>query len=103
MSKLLITRIAIDPEGRILVYPNLPAGQDFEQIHRAARGAYWDPSERAIFTAAPVTGSYPERFSHILAAAASEYGCTLCLSRRVAWSNVPDEIREDILARGRGS
>ncbi len=46
-----------------------------------------------------MTSSYPERFSHILAAAASEYGCTLVLSERVHWSDVSTEIREGIVAR----
>lgn len=93
-----ITKVAIDGEGRILVYPALASDRDFEHIHRAARGAYWDDSERAIYAAAPVTSSYSERFSHIVSAAASEYGCRLVLSPEATWSNVPRDVRESILA-----
>lgn len=97
MRDVRITKISIDDGGRLLVFPELGPSESFEFVYRAARGAHWDTAERALYTAAPVTSTYPERFGHIVSAIASEYGCRLQLAAEVGWSNVPDDIRKAIL------
>ena len=96
MTRVAITKVSVAKDGRLLVYPSLPAGETFEFIYRAARGASWDASLNALYTEAPKTSSYPERFRHIVEAVASEYGRALVLTHETTWHKVPSDVQRSI-------
>ncbi len=96
MTRVAITKLTVAKDGRLLVYAPLPAGETFEFIYRAARGAYWDVELQALYTEAPRTSSYLERFRHIVEAVASEYGRELVLTDETTWHEVPSDIQRSI-------
>ena len=96
MGQLLVDSVRIDEDGRLLVVPDLSPDRDLAFIYRAARGARWDEAERALYTPAPETSSYFERFQHIAEAAAHEYGELLTLSERTQFANVPASLEQEI-------
>ncbi len=96
MTRVEITEVSIAKDGRLLVCPSLPAGESFEFVYRAARGASWDADLHALYTEAPKTSSYPERFRHIVEAVASEYGRELVLTDETKWHEVPSDVRRSI-------
>ena len=96
LTRIVITKVSVDEDGRLLVYPLLPADETFEFIYRAARGANWDPDQHALYTEAPKTSSYSERFRHIVEAVASEYGRNLVLTNETVWHDVPSEVQQSI-------
>ena len=96
-----IANVAVDNDGRLLVYPTLPDGETFEFIYRAARGARWDHERHFLYTEPPKTASYADLFGHILDAIASEYGRELFLNDDTGWQDVPSQVREAISALAR--
>jgi hypothetical protein len=96
LTRVAITKVSIGKDGRLLVYARLPAGETFEFIYRAARGAYWDADLQALYTEAPRTSSYRERFRHIVEAVAAEYGRDLVLTDESRWHEVPSDVQRSI-------
>ena len=96
MGQLSVKSVSIDEDGRLLVMPDLPPDRDFAFIYRAARGARWDKAERALYTPAPESSTYFDRFQHIAEAAADEYGELLVVSERTRFANVPSPLEEEI-------
>jgi len=79
-----------------LCVPAFRATRTSLSFYRAARGARWDDSARALYTAAPETSSYFDRFQHIAEAAADEYGKLLVVSEQTEFTNVPDDLEKKI-------
>ena len=96
MGQVPVESVRIDENGRLLVCPSLPRDRDLAFVYRAARGARWDDSARALYTAAPEASSYFDRFQHIAEAAADEYGELLVVSEQTAFTNVPDDLERQI-------
>jgi hypothetical protein len=96
MGQLSVKSVRIDEDGRLLVIPDLPPDRDFAFISRAARAARWDEAERALYTPAPETSTYFDRFQHLAEAAADEYGELLVVSERTQFANVPGFLEAEI-------
>ena len=94
MRRVAISKVAVDNDGRLLVYPT--HGETFEFIYRAARGARWDHERHFLYTGPPKAASYADFFCHILDAVASEYGRELFLNDDTEWLDVPSQVREEI-------
>ncbi len=98
MRRVAISKVAVDNDGRLLVYPTLPHGDTFKFIYRAARGARWDQERHFLYAEPPKAASYADLFGHILDAVASEYGRELFLNDDTEWQDVPRQVREAICA-----
>ena len=96
MGQLNVESVRIDEDGRLLVVPALPPDRDFAFIYRAALGARWDEVERALYTPAPETSSYFDRFQQIAEASADEYGELLVVSSQTQFANVPESLEQEI-------
>ena len=90
-----ITEIGIDNQERLNVRPQK---QTFEYIYRAAAEVGWDSKEKILVSPKPREWSYFDWYRHILDIAKDEYGCKLHLTDQTKWTNIPDELRQQIIA-----
>jgi hypothetical protein len=89
-----ISEIQIDSEGRLLVYPE---NSSFPYMYREAMEVCWYGEFRALYSPKPRKWTYPQWFTQICSAA-KEQGTCLEIRQNTRWKNVPDEVRQQILA-----
>ena len=82
-----ITEVAIDSEGRLLVFP---ASNTYPMIYREAVEVHWDAVGRFLYSPKPREWSYLHWFQHIIEVAGG-----LALSPDTRWTNVPEELRRE--------
>ena len=95
MAKIAIVAIEIDDAGRLLVVPE--AGADYGFIYRMAAGVNWNSESACLVAPSPEEWSYLDWFETIYSAVRSEYGDQLCISGSTTWTNVPSELRDQIV------
>jgi hypothetical protein len=95
MTSDKIIEIGIDDKGRIFVKP---LTEQFEFIYRDASVINWDNEERFLYSPKPIELTYFDWFRQILFAAKGEYGCELIVTSETKWTNIPDELKNQILA-----
>ena len=98
MEKVHISKISVDESGRVQVYPELPAGQDFALIYRSAMGVTWDNGRGCLLPRKVKSWGLFQWYKQIVAAVANEYGCRLFVSSRTHWSAIDKETRINIEA-----
>ena len=80
-----IAEVRVDDAGRLCVVPET---QTFPFIHRAGMEVGWDKEGRFLYSPALREWSYARWFQQIVAAVASEYGCSLAVTPRTRWHGV---------------
>ncbi len=88
-----IIEIGIDDQERLYVRPEK---QTFEYIYRAAAEVGWDNKTRLLFSPKPREWNYLMWYRHIIAIAKEEYGCVLKLTDKTKWTNISDELKQQI-------
>jgi len=88
-----IIEIGIDEKERLFVKPQ---GENFEFIYRDASGVSWDNIERFLYSPKPKELTYFDWFRQILLATKGEYGCELKLTSETKWTNIPEELKNQI-------
>ena len=94
MTTDYISEIWIDSQQRLFLRPGT---QTFEYIYRAAAEVGWDNKEKILYSPKPREWSYYIWYRHIIDIAKDEYGCTLHLSDQTKWTNIPDELKQQII------
>lgn len=88
-----IVEVKIDEQNRL--YLKIEK-ESFPLIYRESAGVNWDQSNRYLYSTPPREWSYVKWYKHICNLA-YQGGCTLILSSNIEWTNVADELREEIL------
>lgn len=88
-----IIEIGIDDKERLFVKPQT---EEFEFIYRDASGVNWDTKGGFLFSPKPTEMNYFDWFRQIILATKGEYGCELKVTSDTNWTNIPDELRNQI-------
>lgn len=92
MTADFIAEIGIDDQERLFVRPSTA---QFPFIYREAVEVHWDSTRKCLYSPKPREWSYLQWFQHILSAAALQ-SFQLQLTPRTVWSNIEDELKEEI-------
>lgn len=82
-----IAEVAIDCEGRLLIFP---ASNKYPMIYREAVEVHWDSDGRFLYSPKPREWSYFHWFKHIIDVAGG-----LSLTSDTRWTNVPEDLRHE--------
>jgi hypothetical protein len=93
MTTEKIIEIGIDDKGRLFVKPQT---KQFEFIYRDASGINWDNKGMVLYSPKPTEWTYFDWFRQIILATKGEYGCELKVSNETNWTNIPDELKNQI-------
>jgi hypothetical protein len=96
LATIQITDIGVEEAGRIYV---VPAEGDFAFIHRAAMGVSWDAERRRLLGSPPKEWSHGQWFEQIVTAVESEYRDSLRVASSTRWTNIPEQLRQEIQSR----
>jgi len=88
-----ILEIGIDNKERLFVKPQT---EQFEFIYRDASGISWDNKERFLYSPKPIEWTYFDWFRQILLATKGEYGCELKVTSETKWTNISEELKNQI-------
>lgn len=94
MTADYISEIGIDMHERLFIRP---ANHAFEYIYRAAAEVGWDDKEKVLFSPKPREWTYYIWYRHIIDIAKDEYGCDLKLTEKTKWTNISDDLRQQII------
>lgn len=89
-----ILEIGIDERERLYI---MPENERFTMIYRSAAEVHWDNDGEFLYSPKPREWSYFDWFRHIVDVVQSEYGCKLLLTRQTLWTNVPNQLKEQIV------
>ena len=95
MRTLEVAEISIDENGRLLIRPRV-ADDSFQYVYRAAAEVRWDPAQACFTCPPPREWSYVRWFEHARGAVQAELGWHLEVTRRTRWTNVADDLRDEI-------
>ena len=88
-----IMEIGIDNKERIYIKPET---EHFEFIYRAAAEVGWDDKEHFLYSPKPKEWTYFDWYRQIIMATKDEYGCQLVLTNKTQWTNIPNELKDQI-------
>ena len=88
-----IMEIGIDNKERIYIKPET---EHFEFIYRAAAEVGWDDKEHFLYSPKPKEWTYFDWYRQIIMATKDEYGCQLVLTDKTQWTNIPNELKDQI-------
>ena len=83
----------IDNKERIYIKPET---EHFEFIYRAAAEVGWDDKEHFLYSPKPKEWTYFDWYRQIIMATKDEYGCQLVLTDKTQWTNIPNELKDQI-------
>lgn len=93
MESAAISRVTIDPDGRLHV---MPLGIEFPHIWREAMEVHWAPATRSLHSPVPREWTYARWFEQILAAARGQ-GWRLMLTEATEWAGIDSALREQLV------
>lgn len=91
-----IIEIGIDNNERLFIRPK---SERFTLVYRTATEVHWDEKEQFLYSPKPRECTYYDWFKHILTVADKEYNCKLFLTHRTDWTNIEDEIKNQIIGK----
>jgi hypothetical protein len=89
-----ITEIGIDDRDRLYIKPDK---ETFPLIYRTATEVHWNNKEMCLYSPMPREWSYFDWYIHITRVIESECNCKLVLSAETQWTNISDELKQQIL------
>ncbi|MCH5719828.1 hypothetical protein [Niabella hibiscisoli] len=89
-----IAEIGINAQGQLFIRPDQ---MSFEQIHSADPLIHWDAVNQWLYI--PKPGPWPQLgwFRYIIKQCKRKYHCHLELTGRTIWTNIPDELKQQML------
>jgi hypothetical protein len=91
-----ISRVELSEDGILFLQLASGGSPSYQYVYRAAAGIYWDQERAGFKFATKKNGQYAKWFAHIVNVASEEMGLRLQLSPSVAWTNIPNEARDEI-------
>ncbi|MGA9572806.1 MAG: hypothetical protein WBS20_02540 [Lysobacterales bacterium] len=90
-----ILEIGIDEDERLYIKPS---SNSFPYIYREAMEVHWDTKGMFLYSPKPRKWSYLDWYGQIIKAA-KEQSCSLVLSDKTVWVNMPASLKNEILAQ----
>jgi len=88
-----ILEIGIDDKERLYIKPEK---ERFTLIFRTATEVHWDNERLFLYSPKPRDWSYLDWFKHITGVTETECNCKLILTGQTIWTNVSEELKEQI-------
>ena len=90
-----ITEIGIDNSERLYI---VPYQEQFALIWRSATEVHWDADMSCLYSPKPREWSYYKWYRHIVDTVKTECGCELSLTKDTKWTNISDQLINEILS-----
>ncbi|PKB15255.1 hypothetical protein [Flavobacterium sp. 5] len=91
-----IIEIGIDDNERLFLKPKK---ESFSLIYRTATEINWNEKEFFLYSPKPREWNYYDWFLHIINIVEKECNCKLILTDRTIWTNVPTELKKQIIQK----
>jgi len=91
-----IAEIGIDDKERLFIKP---AKEKFTLIYRTATEVHWDEKGNFLYSPMPREWSYFDWFKQITSVVETDCNCKLFLTSRTIWTNIPNELKKQILIK----
>lgn len=88
-----ILEIGIDDKERLYIKPEK---ERFTLIYRTATEVHWDDSGLFLYSPKPRDWTYFDWFRHITDVTETECNCKLIITDQTIWTNIPDELKNQI-------
>ncbi len=89
-----ISEMGIDSKDRLYI---IPLSQKFPYIYREAMEVHWDSKGGFLYSPKPREWSYFDWYRQIISAV-KEQGCTLYITEKTKWVNIPNGLKAEIEA-----
>lgn len=87
-----IIEIKIDEEQKLTIKPEF---REFHQIYRTASEVHWNNDKKVLYSPKPRKWSYFNWFVHIVEIVKED--CILLITNETIWTNIPDDLKNEIL------
>jgi radical SAM superfamily enzyme YgiQ (UPF0313 family) len=91
-----IIEIGIDDKERIFLKPK---NERFSMIYRTATEVHWDDRGLFLYSPKPREWDNYDWYRHIVDVIDKECNCKLILTRRTTWTNVPNDLKKQIIRK----
>lgn len=88
-----ITKIEIDSDNRLLIYP---AKTKYDMIYRLAKEVNWDNQGNYLYGPTPREWTHVDWYKHIRKVILEDCSCKLKIHPETEWINVTDDLRKKI-------
>lgn len=89
-----ISEIGIDQKERLFIKPKK---ERFTLIYRTATEVHWDYNGHFLYSPKPRERTYFDWFKQITGVAETECNCKLVLTDQTLWTNISDELKQQII------
>jgi hypothetical protein len=89
-----IIEVGIDENEQLFI---IPKSERFTMIYRTSTEVHWDEKELFLYSPKPREWSYYDWYRHITNVAEKECNCKLMLTPRTTWTNIPDDLKKQII------
>lgn len=97
MKKEIINRIEVLDTGEFLLGLEGQGESMYQYVYREAAGVYWDTERSGFKSTQMKEWSCAQWFKQIVGVVRSGLGVELTIGANVAWLNVPEEQKAEIL------
>ena len=89
-----ILEIGIDEKERFSIKPDK---ERFTMIYRTATEVHWDNNGLFLYSPKPREWTYIDWFKHITGVIETECNCKLVLTNETLWTNILEELKQQII------
>ena len=93
-----IFEIGIDALERLFIKPEK---EKFALIYRTATEVHWDSKNNFLYSPKPREWSYFDWYKQITGVVENECSCTLLLNDKTQWTNIPDNLKKQIIEQSK--
>lgn len=94
-----IHEIGINETGQLYLRPEQ---ERFILIWRSATEVHWNNKENFLYSPKPREWSYLDWYKQIVSVVANEYNVNLNVTDKTLWSNIPSNLKENIIETNSG-
>lgn len=89
-----IIEVGIEENERLFIKPKT---ERFSLIYRTSTEVHWNEKGLFLYSPKPSEWSYYDWYRHITNVAEKECNCKLMLTPRTTWTNIPDNLKKQII------
>jgi len=89
-----IIEIGIDEKDRLFIKPKI---ERFTLIYRTTTEVHWDDKGLFLYSPKPREWSYFDWYMQITSVTEKECNCKLLLTPRTTWTNIPNDLKKQII------
>lgn len=89
-----ISEVGIDENEQLFIKPK---NERFTLIYKTSTEVHWNEKALILYSPKPREWSYFDWYWHITNVAEKEFKCKLMLTPRTNWTNIPDDLKKQII------